>query len=69
MLGNPHVAASNLNPHQPYLNAAGQLPYGFYAFQPGVMPQAGIYPTFTAPNVFQVDLSKEIFIRIQGFTG
>lgn len=62
---NAHVAASNMNPHQhqAYMNAAaGQIPYGFtYAYQPGVMPQAaGIYPTFTAPSVFQLNQAKGV---------
>ncbi|XP_066930272.1 ubiquitin-associated protein 2-like isoform X1 [Clytia hemisphaerica] len=54
---NAHVAAGNINAQhaQAYMNAAGQLPYGFtYAYQPGVMPgQApGLYPAFTTPNVY-----------------
>lgn len=41
-----------MNAHQAaYLNAAGQLPYGYTYYQP--VPQApGLYPAFTAPNVF-----------------
>ena len=56
-VGNPHVAAGSLPTHQQaaYLSATGQLPYGYtYAYQPGVLPQGGVYPTFTAPSVYQV---------------
>lgn len=58
---NAHVAAGNMSAHQAYLNA-GQIPYGFtYAYQPGVMPQAGLYPAFTAaPSMFQLNQAKGV---------
>ena len=53
-LGNPHLAA-----HQAYLTTqAGQLPYGYYAYQANMLPQGGLYPTFTTPSVYQVSWMK-----------
>jgi len=53
--GNPPHAAGNMNPHQQaaYLNAASQLPYGYY-YQPNVLPQ---YP---ASAIYQVQQGKGV---------
>jgi len=48
--GTAHVAPGNLPTQQQaaYMNAAGQLPYGYaYTYQPNVLPQGGVYPAFT----------------------
>ena len=68
---NAHVAANNMNAHQAaYMNAAGQLPYGYAYYQ--AVPQApGLYPAFTAPNVFvsilHLYLLIHSFIQIHSF--
>ena len=44
------------------MNAAGQLPYGYAYYQ--AVPQApGLYPAFTAPNVFVSILHLYSFIH------
>ena len=56
-----------MNAHQAaYMNAAGQLPYGYAYYQ--AVPQApGLYPAFTAPNVFVSILHLYSFIHPDSF--
>lgn len=60
--GSHHVAAAAAHQQAAYLNATGQIPFGYtYTYQPGVVPTGGVYPTFTAPSgMYQVPQGKGV---------
>ena len=64
---NAHVAAANsinAQHHQAYLNAAGQLPYG-YTYYPAVHQAPGMYPAFTTPSVYVSTSNYRFFKRFR----